>query len=92
LRTSRLSNFCYQGGRWFDAGMQRRFNFYLKETSAHLTHIDRILLGEEPVWDANPSSSDDDVRQRIELITPMQLRHRVPLPQDVFSPPTVISA
>jgi hypothetical protein len=85
LRTSRLSNFCYQGGRWFDAGMQRRFNFYLKETSAHLTHIDRILLGEEPVWNPNPSSSDGDVKQRIELITPMQLRHRVPLPQDVFS-------
>jgi hypothetical protein len=65
--------------------MQRRFNFYLKETGLHLTHIDRILLGEEPVWDANPSSSNTDVRQRIELITPLQLRHRVPLPQDVFS-------
>jgi hypothetical protein len=85
LRTSKLSNFCYRGGRLLDGGMQRRFNFYLKETGLHLTHIDRILLGEEPVWDANPSSSNTDVRQRIELITPLQLRHRVPLPQDVFS-------
>ena len=85
LRDSRLSNFCYHGGRYFDTGMQRRFNFYLKKTSLHLTHIDRILLGEMPVWDANPASSDVNLRQRIELITPMQLRHRIPLPQDVFS-------
>jgi hypothetical protein len=25
------------------------------------------------------------VRGRIELIAPLQLRHRIPLPQDVFS-------
>jgi hypothetical protein len=43
-------------------------------------------LGEEPVWDANPHADDPAVRQRIELITPLQLRHRIPLPQDVFSP------
>jgi hypothetical protein len=50
-----------------------------------LTHIDRILLGEEPVWDANPHADDPVVRRRIELIAPLQLRHRIPLPQDVFS-------
>lgn len=86
LRASRLSGLCYQSGRLLDAGMQRRFNFYLKETGQRLTHIDRILLGEEPVWDANPASSDAGLRQRIALITPLQLRHRMPLPQDVFSP------
>ena len=85
LRTSRLSHLCYHGARLVDAGTQRRFNYYLSETSARLTHIDRILLGEEPVWDANPSVGDPTLRQRIELISPLQLRHRVPLPQDVFS-------
>jgi hypothetical protein len=85
LRTSRLSHLCYHGARLLDAGMQRRFNYYLSETSARLTHIDRILLGEEPVWDANPHADDPTLRQRIELITPLQLRHRIPLPQDVFS-------
>lgn len=85
LRASRLSDCCYQGARLLDAGMQRRFNFYLKKTGAHLMHIDRILLGEEPVWDANPASSDSGLRRRIALITPLQLRHRVPLPRDVFS-------
>ncbi|MBW8078968.1 MAG: hypothetical protein GJU76_13035 [Gallionella sp.] len=85
LRSSRLSNFCYRGARLLDTGMQRRFNFYLKETGARLTHIDRILLGEEPVWDANPASSDATLRLRIARIAPLQLRHRMPLPQDVFS-------
>lgn len=85
LRFSRLSHLCYHGARWLDAGMQRRFNYYLSETSARLTHIDRILLGEVPVWDANPHADDPSLRRRIELVTPLQLRHRMPLPQDVFS-------
>jgi hypothetical protein len=85
LRTSRLSHLCYHGARLLDGGMQRRFNYYLSETSARLTHIDRILLGEEPVWDANPHADDPAVRQRIELLAPLQLRHRIPLPQDLFS-------
>ncbi len=85
LRSSRLSHLCYHGARWLDAGMQRRFNYYLSETSARLTHIDRILLGEEPVWDADPLADDPALRQRIDLIAPLQLRHRIPLPLDVFS-------
>ncbi len=85
LRTSRLSQLCYHGARILDAGMQRRFNYYLSETGARLTHIDRILLGEEPVWDANPHADDPVVRGRIALIAPLQLRHRMPLPQDVFT-------
>ena len=85
LRDSRLSHLCYHGARLLDAGMQRRFNYYLSETGARLAHIDRILLGEEPVWDANPHADDPTLRQRIALIAPLQLRHRIPLPQDVFS-------
>jgi hypothetical protein len=85
LRSSRLSHLCYHGAQLLDAGMQRRFNYYLSETGSRLAHIDRILLGEEPVWDANPHADDPAVRQRIELLAPLQLRHRIPLPQDVFS-------
>lgn len=85
LRTIRLSHLCYHGARVLDAGMQRRFAYYLSETSARLTHIDRILLGEEPVWDPNPHADAPELRQRIARIAPLQLRHRIPLPQDVFS-------
>jgi hypothetical protein len=85
LRTSRLSHLCYHGARVLDAGMQRRFNYYLSETGLRLTHIDRILSGEEPVWEANPHADDQALRNRIASVTPLQLRHRIPLPQDVFS-------
>ena len=85
LRTSHLSHLCYHGARLLDGGLQRRFDYYVSETGARLTHIDRILLGEKPEWDANPDADDPAVRRRIELISPVQLRHRIPLPQDVFS-------
>ncbi len=85
LRTSRLAHLCYYGARVADGGMQRRFNYYLSETGARLTHIDRILQGEEPVWDANPHADDPVLRRRIDLLAPLQLRHRIPLPSDVFS-------
>lgn len=86
LRTSRLSHLCYHGAKLLDAGMGRRFNYYLSETGARLMHIDRILLGEEPVWDANPHAADPQVKQRIARIAPLQLRHRIPLPTDLFEP------
>lgn len=85
LRNSKLSQLCYAVARRLDVRVQRRFNYYLSETSVRLMHIDRILTGEEPVWDANPHADDPVVRQRIELVPPSQLRHRIPLPQDVFS-------
>lgn len=85
LRFSRLSQLCHRGAKLFDAGMSRRFNYYLNQTGARLTHIDRILSGEEPVWDANPHADDPGIRQRIALLRPRELRHRMPLPQDVFS-------
>lgn len=86
LRDSHLSNLCYHSARMLDLGMSRRFDYYLSETGVRLTHIDRILIGEEPVWDPNPHADDPAVRDRIEHISPLQLRHRIPLPQDVFSP------
>jgi hypothetical protein len=85
LRISHLSQLCQRGAQMFDAGMPRRFNYYLQQTGVRLAHIDRILTGEEPVWDANPHADDPVIRQRIELLRPRELRHRMPLPQDVFS-------
>jgi len=85
LDTSRLSGLCYLGADIFDSGMEQRFNYYLSETGVRLSHIDRILTGEEPVWDPDPHADDPEVRGRIALITPHQLNHRMPLPMDVFS-------
>jgi hypothetical protein len=85
LRVSHMSQLCHRGGKFFDGGMSRRFDYYLNQTGARLAHIDRILTGEEPVWDANPHTDAPAIRQRIELLRPRELRHRMPLPQDVFS-------
>ncbi|MEW5904407.1 MAG: zinc dependent phospholipase C family protein [Pseudomonadota bacterium] len=85
LRGSRLSHLCHYGALRFDSGVARRFNYYLSETGARLAHIDRILAGEEPVWDANPHADDPAIRARIARLAPRQLWHRMPLPRDVFS-------
>ncbi len=85
LRASHLSQLCYRGAKLLDGGLSRRFDYYLGETGARLAHIDRILSGEVPVWDANPHPDDPVIRRRIELLRPRELRHRMPLPQDVFS-------
>lgn len=87
LRSSRLSHLCYYAASRLDVRMQRRFNYYLSETGTRLAHIDRILLGELPLWNPDPQADDPALRQRIELMTPSQLRHRIPLPLDVFSLP-----
>jgi hypothetical protein len=85
LRASRLAQFCHRGGRSFDGGMTRRFDYYLNETGVLLAHIDRILNGEEPVWDADPHADDPEIRRRIRSLRPRELLLRMPLPQDVFS-------
>ncbi|MGE5320366.1 MAG: zinc dependent phospholipase C family protein [Hyphomicrobiaceae bacterium] len=84
LRASRLPDLCCGAGRLLDSGTARRFAYYLGETGNRLAHIDRILLGEEPVWHANPHADDPDLRRRISLATADELRHRLPLPRDVF--------
>ena len=83
LRGSGLPRFCYRGALTLDRGLQRRFNYYLNETAARLQHINRILAGEEPMWHPEPPT-DDAMRERIGSIPPLQLRHRIPLPQDLF--------
>jgi Zinc dependent phospholipase C len=84
LRSSGIPQLCYRTARTLDKGMQRRFNYYLNETAARLQHINRILAGEEPLWLAEPPT-DQAMRERIGNIPHWQLRHRMPLPQDIFA-------
>lgn len=84
LRASGLPQLCYRTARTLDAGLQRRFNYYLSETALRLGHINRILAGEEPLWHAEPPCLES-TRERIERVSRWQLRHRIPLPQDIFS-------
>ena len=84
LRLSGIPQLCYRTARMFDAGVRRRFNYYLGETSAQLVQINRILAGEAPQWHAEPRARD--ARERVQPFSMMQLRHRMPLPQDLFAP------
>jgi len=83
LRGSGIPRLCYRTACALDKGVQRRFNYYLAETASRLQHINRILAGEVPVWHAEPPI-DQAMRERIGNIPHWQLRHRIPLPQDLF--------
>ena len=83
LRSSGLPRLLHAVATRFDTGVRRRFNYYLGETTARLNHINRILEGEEPLWLAEPC--ERTARQRLQVASPLQLRHRIPLPQDLFA-------
>ena len=84
LRGSGIPQLCYRTACVLDKGVQRRFNYYLNETAARLQHINRILVGEAPMWHAEPPT-DQAMRERIGSVPHWQLRHRIPLPQDLFA-------
>jgi len=83
LRMSGIPQLCYGAACVLDSGVRRRFNYYLGETTARLAHINRLLAGEEPQWHAEPSAQD--ARKRLQSASTLQLRHRIPLPQDLFA-------
>ncbi|MBI1175167.1 MAG: hypothetical protein GC139_07875 [Sideroxydans sp.] len=84
LRSSGIPQLCYQTARLLDVGSKRRFNYYLSETAVRLGHINRILDGEDPQWDAEPLCVET-TRERINQASQWELRHRIPLPQDIFA-------
>jgi hypothetical protein len=83
LRASGLPQACYSAACAFDAGVRRRFRYYLGETAARLAHINRMLAGQKPLWHAEPCVHA--ARQRLRNASPLELRHRIPLPQDLFA-------
>lgn len=85
LRRSGLPRLCFGTAQALDRGLQRRFNYYLNETSGHLRGINRLLSGETPEWLADPADPED-ARCRVRRVSPLKLRHRLPLPRDFFAP------
>ncbi len=85
LRGSGLPGLCFHAAQAVDKGLQRRFTYYLSETSGRLRQINRILGGETPEWLADPPNPEA-AQRRIAGIPRLALRHRIPLPQDFFVP------
>ncbi len=84
LRHSGIPRLCYRVARRVDLSVSRRFNYYLSQTSARLRHINRVLAGDVPSWLAEPVCAKT-TRQRIETVHHLKLRHRMPLPHDLFA-------
>lgn len=50
LRRSRLPGFIYRVSRRLDGNVTARFDRYIRETSARLHQINRLIAGDTPVW------------------------------------------
>lgn len=83
LRRSRLPNLLHGTGRLFDRALERRFDYYLQETTRRLPQINRVLAGEAPAWLADPPPAAVR-RARIAAHAPEQVACRLPLPGDLF--------
>jgi len=81
LRSSAITEAIYHTGKVLDRNLQRRFNYYLRETSRRLVQINRMLAGDYPAWHADPPNL---APQRVGPYPTRQLKHRLPLPLDLF--------
>ncbi len=84
LRRSGLPKGLYRGARWLDGQLERRFDYYMGETAVRLTQINRVMAGEAPAWTAE-LHCEETKRRRMERYTRREIRHKLPLPLDLFS-------
>jgi len=75
LRASPLPGLCRRALRLFDRSVVPRFEAYVRETSARLGHLEEVLNGVEPPWDAEPArdASPREFWHRGRLLLPAKL-------------------
>jgi hypothetical protein len=83
LRGSRLAEGLYHTGKVLDRNLQRRFNYYLRETSRRLVQINQVIEGRNPVWHAEPPLPHL-AHDRVRSYTLRQINYHLPLPPDLF--------
>jgi hypothetical protein len=83
LRHSRLPGMLHGMGRVFDRRLSARFDYYIREVTARLPQMNRVLAGEAPAWlaDCPPVAV---ARQYIAAHAPELVACRMPLPGDLF--------
>lgn len=83
LRGSRLHQGIYALARRLDAPLERRFSNYVSQTAARLGQINRLVAGEEPVWQAEPPCRFAS-REHVRSFSSRQLTLRMPIPEELF--------
>lgn len=83
LRRSGLPRALHGVGRVLDRQLTARFDYYIREVTARLPQINRVLAGEAPAWmaDCPPVAV---ARERIAAHAPELVACRLPLPGDFF--------
>lgn len=94
LRMGAIPHICYLGAKSFDPRLNRRFDFYVRETGTRLAQVNRLLEGDSPVWHAELHGEDIErqTRARIRSFAQHELWHRIPLPLNLFQADPVLSA
>ena len=84
LRHSRLPHALHGLGRVIDRKLAARFDYYIREVTARLPQMNRVLAGEAPAWlpDCPPVAV---ARERIAAHAPELVACRMPLPGDLFA-------
>ncbi len=83
LRHSRLPNMLHGVGRLLDTRQSARFDYYIREVTARLPQMNRVLAGESPAWmpDCPPVAVG---RARMAAHAPELVACHLPLPGDLF--------
>ncbi|MBY0578790.1 MAG: zinc dependent phospholipase C family protein [Burkholderiales bacterium] len=94
LRVGGITHLCYRGAKAVDSRLDKRFNYYMRETGTRLSQINRILEGEAPAWHAELHCKDveRETRERIRSFAQHELLHKVPLPLNLFQSEPIFSA
>ena len=84
LRGSGLHHVAYRGARLMDAGVTRRFDYYVAQTTLRLEQMNRVIAGDAPAW-APEVACALTARNNIHTGAPLHSPRFIPLPRDFFS-------
>lgn len=83
LRRSRIPEMLLFWAKRLDTRLEKRFDYYIRETASRLPHLQRVLDGEHPSGDPDPGQAAVRVR-RAELGVKPVAAFRFRLPADPF--------
>ena len=84
LRGSGLHHAAYHSARLMDAGVTRRFDYYVAQTALRLEQMNRVIAGDAPAW-APEVDCARTARNDIHTGAPRHSPRFAPLPRDFFS-------